>query len=262
MKIVAGRNLIHTDSVREYLINSTAAKAMGFSNPQQAIGKLLSSSARDKAWPIVGVVADFYENSFYQQILPCTISNMPEMQTAIALKLTPVAYQKGNMPLLINHIAKEWKKIYPKEPFNYTFLGDTFAKLYESEQQTVWLMRTATLITIFISCMGLFGLAMFTTERKTKEISIRKVLGASVANILTMLNKEVVVLIAISLLIASPIAWIFIRKWLQTFAYRTNISLWVFILAGAGALLIALATISLRTIRSAAANPVKGLRNE
>ena len=95
MKIVAGRNLIHTDSVREYLINSTAAKAMGFSNPQQAIGKLLSSSARDKAWPIVGVVADFYENSLHQQIQPCTISNMPEMQTAIALKLTPVAYQKG-----------------------------------------------------------------------------------------------------------------------------------------------------------------------
>ena len=123
-------------------------------------------------------------------------------------------------------------------------------------------MRTATLITIFISCMGLFGLAMFTTERRTKEISIRKVLGASIANILTMLNKEVVVLIALSLLIASPIAWIFIRKWLQSFAYRTNISLWVFILAGAGALLIALATISLRTIRSAAANPVKGLRNE
>jgi len=123
-------------------------------------------------------------------------------------------------------------------------------------------MRTATLITIFISCMGLFGLAMFTTERKTKEISIRRVMGASVASILTMLNKEVVVLIAISLLIASPIAWIFIHKWLQNFAYHTSLSLWVFILAGAGAMLIALATISIRTMRSATANPVKGLRNE
>jgi putative ABC transport system permease protein len=123
-------------------------------------------------------------------------------------------------------------------------------------------MRTATLTTIFISCMGLFGLAMFTTERRTKEISIRKVLGASVTNILTMLNKEVVVLIAVSLLIASPIAWLFIHKWLQNFAYHTNLSLWVFILAGAGAMLIALATISFRTMRSAMANPVKGLRNE
>ena len=123
-------------------------------------------------------------------------------------------------------------------------------------------MRTATLITILISCMGLFGLVMFNTERRSKEISIRKVLGASVGNILTMLNKEVVVLIAISLLIASPIAWIFIHKWLQNFAYHTTLNLWVFISAGAGALLIALATISFRTIRSATANPVKGLRNE
>jgi len=262
MKIVAGRNLLHTDSVREYLINVTAAKAMGFSDPQQAIGRLLATDARDKAWPIVGVVVDFYEKSFYEQIIPCTISNNPDVQKAIALKLTPAEYLKGDMPLLVNRIAKEWKKLYPKEPFDYAFLGDSFAKLYESERQTAWLMRTATLITIFISCMGLFGLAMFTTERRTKEISIRKVLGASVPNILTMLSKEVVVLIAVSLLISSPIAWIFIHKWLRNFAYHTTLNLWVFILAGAGAMLIALATISFRTIRSATANPVKGLRNE
>ena len=124
------------------------------------------------------------------------------------------------------------------------------------------LCKQQRFITIFISCMGLFGLAMFTTERRTKEISIRKVLGASVTNILTMLNKEVVVLIAISLLISSPIAWILIHKWLQNFAYHTSLNLWVFIMAGAGAMLIALATISFRTIRSAMANPVKGLRNE
>jgi ABC-type antimicrobial peptide transport system permease subunit len=123
-------------------------------------------------------------------------------------------------------------------------------------------MKTATLVTIFISCMGLFGLAMFNTERRTKEISIRKVLGASVISILTLLNKEVVILIAISLLISSPVAWFFMHKWLQNFAYHTNVGLWVFVLAGAGALLIALATISFQTIRSATANPAKGLRNE
>jgi len=262
MKIVAGRNLLHTDSVTEYLINVTAAKAMGFSDPQQAIGRLLASTARSKAYPIVGVVADFYESSFYEQILPCTIGNNPDFQKTIALKLTSAEYQQGDIPLLVNHIEKEWKKLYPKEAFDYAFLGDSIAKLYEKERQTAWLMRTATLITIFISCMGLFGLAMFTTERKTKEISIRRVMGASVASILTMLNKEVVVLIAISLLIASPIAWIFIHKWLRNFAYHTTLSLWVFILAGAAAMLIALATISFRTIRSATANPVKGLRNE
>ncbi len=262
MKIVAGRNLLHTDSVREYLVNVTATKAMGFNDPQQAIGRLLATDARDKAYPIVGVVADFCEKTFYEQVIPCTIANNPDVQKEIALKLTPAEYQKGNISLLVSHIEKEWKKLYPKEAFDYAFMGDSFAKFYESEQQTAWLMRTATLITIFISCMGLFGLAMFTTERKTKEISIRKVLGASVVNILTMLNKEVVVLIAIALLIASPIAWLFIQKWLQNFAYHTNLSLWVFILAGAGAILIALATVSFRTVRSAAANPVRGLRNE
>jgi putative ABC transport system permease protein len=262
MKIVAGRNLFHTDSATEYLINVTAAKAMGFRDPQQAIGRLLNFGARKKAYPIVGVVADFYENSFYDQISPCSIAYYPDMQKGIALKLTPAEYQKGDMPALVKNIAKEWKKLYPEEPFDYAFLGDSVAKLYENEQQTQWLMQTAMVITIFISCMGLFGLTMFTTERRTKEISIRKVLGASVTSILTMLNKEVVVLIAISLLIASPIAWYFIHGWLQNFAYHTNLSLWAFILSGAGAMLIALATISFRTMRSAMANPVKGLRNE
>ena len=262
MKIVAGRNLLHSDSAREYLVNETAAKALGFNNPEKAIGKLLLFGGQNKAYPIAGVVADFYENSFHQQIMPVVIANDPSSQKSIALKLTPAEYQKGDIPLLVNHIAKEWKKLYPEEPFDYAFLGDSIARLYESEQQTRWLMRTATLITIFISCMGLFGLAMFTTERRTKEISIRKVLGASVSNILTMLNKEVVILIAVSLLIASPIAWFFMHKWLENFAYHTNLSLWVFIGAGAGAMLIALATISFRTMRSATANPVKGLRNE
>ena len=262
MRIIAGRNLLHSDSSREYLVNETAVRALGFNSPEKAIGKLLLFGGQNKAYPIAGVVADVYENSFHQQIMPVVIANDPSIQKGIALKLTPAEYQKGDIPLLVNHIAKEWKKLYPDEPFDYSFLGDSIARLYESEQQTRWLMRTATFITIFISCMGLFGLAMFTTERRTKEISIRKVLGASVSNILTMLNKEVVILIAVSLLIASPIAWFFMHQWLQNFAYHTNLSLWVFILAGAGAMLIALATISFRTMRSAMANPVKGLRNE
>ncbi|MCR8561582.1 ABC transporter permease [Mucilaginibacter sp. BJC16-A38] len=261
MKIVAGRNLLRSDSAREYLINETAARTLGFNDPKKAVGKFLSGP-QSKAYPIAGVVADFFESSFHQQIMPVVIENDPKVQIGIALKLTPAEYQKGDMPLLADRIAREWKKIYPEEPFDYAFLGDSIARLYESDQQTQWLTRTATLITIFISCMGLFGLAMFTTERRIKEISIRKVLGASISDILTLLNKEVVILIAVSLLISSPIAWFFMHKWLQKFAYHTSLSLWVFILAGAGAMLIALATISFRTMRSATANPVKGLRNE
>ncbi|MBS1526823.1 MAG: ABC transporter permease [Bacteroidetes bacterium] len=262
MRIIAGRNLLPSDTVREYLINQTAAKALGFNSPQQAIGKLLTFGGGKNAYPIAGVIADFYENSFHEQIMPVIIENDPKFQMDIALKLTPAEYQKGDMELLVNRLAKEWKAIYPEEPFNYTFLGDSIARLYDSDRQTQWLMRTATLVTIFISCMGLFGLAMFTTERRTKEISIRKVLGASVPKILVMLNKEVFVLITISLLISSPVAWLFIHKWLQSFAYHANLNLWVFIMAGVGAMLIALATISFRTVRSAMANPVKGLRNE
>jgi putative ABC transport system permease protein len=262
MKIIAGRNLLHSDSAKEYLINETATKALGFNDPNQAVGSLLLLDGQNSAYPIVGVVADFFESSFKQHIMPIVIGNDPKVQNGIALKLTDAEYQKGDISLLIAGIAKQWKKIYPDEPFDYSFLGDSIARLYETEQQMKWLMRTATLITIFISCIGLFGLAVFSTERRAKEISIRKVLGASVRNILTMLNKEVVMLVIISLLISSPIAGFFIHKWLQNFAYHTKLSLWVFILAGAGALLIAVATISFQTIRSAIANPVKGLRNE
>jgi len=194
--------------------------------------------------------------------MPVVIANDTKVENGIAFKLTAAEYKKGDIQKLIGRIEKQWKSIYPEEPFEYSFLGDSIARLYESDQQTQWLMKTATLITIFISCMGLFGLAMFNTERRTKEIGIRKVLGASVPNILYMLSREITVLIAVSLIVASPIAWFFMQKWLQSFAYRTNLNLWVFILAGGGALLIALVTVSYQVIRSATANPVNSLRSE
>jgi ABC-type antimicrobial peptide transport system permease subunit/AraC-like DNA-binding protein len=262
MKVVAGRNLLHSDSTKEFLINETAAKALGFNKPQQSVGRLVEFAGQKKAYPIAGVVADFFENSFHQQMMPVVITNDPKTQFGIALKLTPAEYQKGDMTVMAARIAREWKKIFPNEAFDYSFLGDSITKLYESDTQTQWLMRTATLITIFISCMGLFGLAMFSTERRAKEIGIRKVLGASVGNILALLNKDVIILIAISLLISSPISWFFMHKWLQNFAYHTDFSLWIFGLAGGGALLIAMVTISFQTIQSAIANPIKGLRNE
>jgi putative ABC transport system permease protein len=262
MKIIAGRNLLHSDSTREYLINETSAKALGFSRPQQAIGKLLLVGGSNKGYPIVGVVADFYENSFRQQISPVVIAHDPGVENGIAIKLALKGKQAGNLQGLISTIGKQWKGFYPEEPFEYSFLDDSIARLYESDLQTQWLMNTATLITIFISCMGLFGLAMFTTEKRTKEIGIRKVLGASLTNILIMLSSEITILIIIALMVASPIAWFFMQKWLQSFAYRTDLSLWVFILAGMGALLIALVTISFQAIKAAIANPVESLRTE
>ena len=130
------------------------------------------------------------------------------------------------------------------------------------EKKTAWLMNVAMGITIFISCMGLFGLGMFTAERRTKEIGIRKVLGASVANIAAMLSKDFVILVLIAIVIASPVAWYFMNQWLQDFAYRTNISWWVFVLAGVASVIIALITVSFQAIKAAMANPVKSLRTE
>lgn len=262
MKVVAGRNLFHSDSVREYLINQTAARALGFSNPRQAVGKLLILGEGNQGLPIAGVVADFYENSFHQQIMPIVIANNPRVENGIALKLDASEYSKSDIQKLVSAIEKQWKIVYPEEPFEYSFLGDSIARLYESDKQTQWLMKTATLITIFISCMGLFGLAMFTTERRTKEIGIRKVMGASVTNILYMLSREITALVAISLCVASPVAAFFMQKWLQGFAYRTSLNLWAFIVAGSGVLFIALATISYQAIKAAAANPVISLRSE
>jgi len=262
MKIIAGRNLLTSDSVKEYLINQTAAKALGFNNPKQAIGRLLAFDGQNKAYPIAGVVADFYENSFHQQIMPVVIANNPATQVGIALKLTTAEYQKADVTSLISKIAKEWKDVYPEEPFDYSFLGDSIARLYESDQKTQWLMRAATVITILISCMGLFGLAMFNTERRRKEIGVRKVLGANVLSITNLLAKEFILLVLIAFAIAAPFAFFFINKWLQSFAYRTPISWWTFVLSVLFVLVVTCIAVGFQTIKAAVANPVKSLRTE
>ncbi|HYM95024.1 MAG TPA: FtsX-like permease family protein, partial [Chitinophagaceae bacterium] len=156
----------------------------------------------------------------------------------------------------------QWKKIYPDESFNYNFLNEAITRLYEQEENTSWLVKIAMSITIFISCMGLFGLGMFTAQRKTKEIGIRKVLGASITDITTMLSRDFIKLVVIAFLIASPVAWYFMNQWLQDFVYRTNISWWIFAIAGLSAIMIALITVSYQAIKAAIANPVKSLRTE
>ncbi|MDR3696029.1 FtsX-like permease family protein [Mucilaginibacter sp.] len=262
MKIIAGRNLLHADSTREYLINATCARALGFKDPQKAIGRLVIAGGGNKVYPVAGVVADFYENSFHQQIGPVFIAHDPNVEHGLALKLNLQGKGAGDIKALMSIVEKDWKKLYPDEHFEYSFLDEQIGQLYKSDLQTKWLMNTAMLLTIFISCMGLLGLAMFSTEKRAKEIGIRKVLGATVGNILTMLSAEITALVGIALLIASPLAWLLMNKWLQGFAYHTALSLWLFLLAGAGALIVSLATISFLAVRAAVANPVKSLRSE
>jgi putative ABC transport system permease protein len=162
----------------------------------------------------------------------------------------------------ISKIQKAYKQIYPDEDFNYKFFDETIAKFYESEQNTSSLLKWATGLAILISCLGLLGLVIYTTNVRTKEIGIRKILGASVAGIVSILSKDFVRLVLIAFVIAAPIAWWAIYKWLEDFAYRTTISWWIFGLSGIAMTIIALLTLSIQTIRSAIANPVSSLRTE
>ena len=164
--------------------------------------------------------------------------------------------------LILARVEKEWKTAYPGENFECYFLNESIRWLYDQETKTAWLMNVIMIITIFISCMGLFGLAMFTAEQRTREIGIRKVLGATVTNIVTLLSKDFIFLVILSLVIASPIAGYFMSRWLEDFAYRIHITGWVYIFAGVMAILIALCTVSFQAIRAAIANPVNSLRSE
>ena len=262
MKLVAGRNLLHSDSTRELLINETCAHDLGFSDVSKAVGRQVIVGGGDKAYPVAGVVADFYENSFHQQIMPVIIKHDPPIENAVALRIAAKGMAAGDLKTLMGEIERQWKALYPEEPFGFSFLDESIANLYAGDIQTEWLTNVAMGITIFISCLGLLGLAIFSTERRTKEIGIRKVLGATVSGIVLMLCRDIVRLILIALLIATPLAGYFMHGWLQGFAYRTQLSAWMFVTAGAAAIGIALLTVGFQAMKAAVANPVKSLRTE
>jgi putative ABC transport system permease protein len=263
MKLVAGRNVSHSDSLNEIIVNETLTKAIGCKNPQDAVGKMLYSTGNqpEKAFPIVGVVADFHQGSFHDAIQPAVIGNVPNYHS-IAVKLKASEKNTSAVKAIITQIESQWRELYPAESLDYSFLNESISWLYGQDEKTAWLVNAAMIITIFISCMGLFGLGMFTAQRRTKEIGIRKVLGASASNIAVMVSKDFLVLILLAFVIASPIAYYFSHQWLQDFVYRTNISLGVFLMAGIAIILIALITISFQAIKAAVANPVKSLRTE
>jgi putative ABC transport system permease protein len=167
-----------------------------------------------------------------------------------------------NIPALIRQVESKWKNMAPGQPFSYTFLDADFNKMYNVEQQTGKLFITFAVFAIFISCLGLFGLVTYAAEQRTKEIGVRKVLGASVGGIVAMLSKDFARLVLIACVIAFPVAWWAMNKWLQSFAYRTNISWWVFLVTGVVAITIALLTVGFQAVKAAIANPVKSLRTE
>jgi len=258
MQMKAGRGFsgeFRTDSTA-MVINETAAKVFGYDN--DAIGKTITTGTvtNQKKYHVIGVIKDFNFSSLRDNVTPLVMTLDNDWLARLSVRINT-----HNLPTLMSHIEKTWKTIAPNEHFDYSFMDADFDALYRTEQRMGQLFITFTGLAIVIACLGLFGLAAYAAEQRNREIGIRKVLGASITVIVTMLSKDFVKLVIISFAIAAPLAWLTMNKWLQGFAYRQNIQWWVMMLAGSGAVFIALATISLQSFRAAAANPVESLRD-
>ena len=258
LKLLAGRNLLSSDTTIEYVINETAAKGYGFKTPQDAIGKMIGQS--DQQFPIVGVVKDFHLQNFHSSIDPVALMMDKEDMGTFNVKLT------GKDPAVwaqtIKAMEARWNGIYPPGTFKARYYDESLADMYKEEHNLSRLVNLATITSILISCLGLFGLATLTALQRSKEIGIRKVLGASVAGIVGMLSSDFVRLIVIALLIATPIGWWAMNHWLQDFAYRVKIEWWMFVVTGVVAIVIAMLTVGYQAVKAAVANPVGALRNE
>jgi putative ABC transport system permease protein len=261
MKLLAGRNLQQSDTAKEYLVNETYTKLLGYDKPAEIIGKSFSRGDGGPL-PIVGVLADIHTKSMHTAIQPLVLKCQAKGHTTFHIALPPGENNTDGWQSTIAAIGKDWKEIYPEEDFEYSFFDESIAKFYKKDQQTANLLNWITGLAVFISCLGLLGLVIYTTTQRTKEIGVRKVLGASVSQIVSLLSKDFIQLVLIAIVIATPVAWWAMNRWLQDFAYRTTINWWIFGLSGIAMILIALLTLSIQTIRSATANPVKSLRTE
>jgi ABC-type antimicrobial peptide transport system permease subunit len=260
LKLLAGRNISQSDTVKEFLINETYAHILGFQQPEEAVGKYLEYS--DSPKEITGVVADFHQQSLHDPIKPIAIGSWTANNRNFNIALQPQDANGNVWKTAIGKIEKAFKEVYPEDDFEYNFQDETIAKYYESEKNISRLLIWATGLSIFISCLGLLGLVMYITNQRTKEIGIRKVVGATISQIISLLSKDFLKLIIVAFIIAVPVAWYGTHEWLQNFTYRTNLSWWVFGAGGAIMVLIAMLILTLRTDRAAAANPVKSLRTE
>ncbi|MBZ4191472.1 ABC transporter permease [Niabella beijingensis] len=258
LRLVAGRGLsadLGTDSTQAMLINETAARSLGYTVPKEAVGKNFSQWGSKGT--IVGVLKDFHYQSLQQQIKPLTMRYDKGAFTIISIKLSP-----ENIKETIRGIEHRWRQAIPNRPFEYAFLDKFFDEQYHAEDRFGDLFFNFALLAVFISCLGLLGLSLYSTLQRTKEIGVRKVLGAGVSNIVMLLSAGFLKLVLIAFLIALPVAWLGMNKWLGAFAYRVNIAWWMFASAGLAAVLVAFLTISFQAIKAALANPVKALRSE
>ena len=269
MRMVAGRNFSRnygTDAGEGFIINETAVKTFGFETPQKALGKeiLWDKWQRGKApndtvkrGRVVGVVRDFHYKSLHQKVEPAVLHIVPEAFSSVVVRVRP-----DQLTATLDFLKAKWQSQAPDWPFEYQIVDEQFAGLYRSEQIFGRLFSLFTSLSIFIACLGLFGLATFMAQQRTKEIGVRKVLGASVTSIVALLSKDFLKLVLIAIAVSVPLAWYAMNRWLQDFAYRIDMPWWVFALAGVVAVLIAFVTVFYQSVKAALMNPVVSLRSE
>jgi len=257
IQFLAGRPYFPSDTVREFVVNETLLHKVGVTKPEDAIGKELNFWDGVKKGPIVGVIKDFNAYSLREPMAPVVLSTWKDVYETINIKIKP-----GKIRPVLSYVEALWNKTFPDYVYQSQFLDDTINNFYRQENQLSQLYKIFAALAILISCLGLYGLVSFTAVQRTKELGIRKILGASVSNIVYLLSKEFTILILLAFLIGGPVAWYFMHRWLENYTYRIAITFPVFLMAIAGSIIIAWITVGHRAIRAALANPVKNLRTE
>jgi putative ABC transport system permease protein len=256
LRFVAGKGYDPSDTMRQVVINQTLMQKLGIKTPEEALGKTISLG--NGVWaPITGVVEDFKTNSMRETVKPTVIYPAKAYESEVSVKI-----QTENLSSNAAAVQKLWESTYPEYAYSGFFLDDNIAKFYKQENQLALVYKIFACIAIFISCLGLYGLVSFMAVQRTKEVGIRKVLGASVGSIVYLFSKEFMILITIAFAIAVPAAWYLMTGWLQSFAYRIPINAWVFVAAIAVSVIIAWLTVGYKAIKAALVNPVKSLRSE
>jgi ABC-type antimicrobial peptide transport system permease subunit len=256
LPLVAGRNLHPSDTAREFLVSEKLVKNLGINDPQEVLNKEINLWGVING-QIVGVIKDYNDRSFRRGIDPVMITTLKRGYSQASIKLSTT-----DVSPVMRAVEKTWDQTYPEFVFEYKFLDEKVESFYKQENQLSNLYEIFAVIAIFLSCLGLYGLASFMAVQRIKEVGIRKVLGATAGSIVYLFSREFIILISIAFVIATPIAWYYMHNWLQDYVYRISISWWIFLAGGFAAIVIALATVSFQAIRAAIANPVKSLRTE
>lgn len=257
LELVAGRTYLPADTMREYVVNEAFVKKLGLKTPQDAIGKRLSIGGSDYKLPIVGVVKNFNTYSLHREIIPCVLTTSRDNYGTVGLKINGQMSEKMKAS-----VEKAWAEVFPDYLFKYTYLDETISAFYEKEERLFSLFRILTGIAIFIGCLGLYGVVAYMVESRTKEMGIRKAIGATGFNIFSLFSVDFLKLVVVALILASPIAWYTMSEWLQGYNYHITLNVSIFLFSGVAAIVIALLTVSVQSLRAARMNPVKALRTE